>query len=142
MNCETFRTEIDRRADLGEILSREQLSSDLRSHLDECGECADYLESIGRVEHALRNPEINEMPPDLYAGLLNLEKGRFTKNTSTEMRSAFIHILKIIIPATCVWALAQLLPQPASLLIEISMVIFATALAFEKIGRRLIADGI
>lgn len=140
MTCETFRNEIDSKADLRRALDREGLSPESRSHLDFCAACARYFESAGRTEEVLKDAQHIEVPSELYDKLMRLADEGRANNAPAFSRPMIVYILKIVLPATLVWIIGLFMPAPTSILVEILLMIFGMVLAFEKIGRRLVTD--
>ncbi len=140
MNCELTRIEIDIKADMRKVFDVESLSREARSHLAECSACTRYFESARAAGDAIMNEQLVAMPAGLHDRLVHLEDKDRAESVAMFNWQLISYVLKIVIPVTLIWAIGRIMPPPAFILVEISLIIFAMILVFEKIGRRLVTD--
>ncbi|MCL4510979.1 MAG: hypothetical protein M1470_07915 [Bacteroidetes bacterium] len=140
MTCEVFRDSLDKMADSRQSINKDDLSSEMRSHLLSCASCTAHLESVSYVEDILINMQSDNIPSELYENLVGFGKEYRVKAGLVSSKLLVFYILKVLLPALSIWTIALFIPYTARTMVEIVLTIFAMVLVFEKIGRRLVTD--
>lgn len=99
MNCEEFRELISARLD-GELSPEE--ARDLEAHLEQCGDCAAFLQELEHLQALAQESPSASMPSDVQRAIL-----RQTSQRATWLRRIFTGHYRI--PRPVVWAAAAAL---------------------------------
>lgn len=140
MNCEEFKRAINDHIDARQAIAKDGLPADIRSHAHGCLSCTLYLESVSKVDEVLRNARSAGIPAELYDKLMDIGSAHRTGSALASLEPLVIYVLRILLPAVVVWTGALFLPAFPHVIVEITLMIFAMVLVFEKLGRRILTD--
>ncbi len=140
MTCEDFVNAVERLMDERRYTGIEGLSSDMKSHINQCTDCKEYFRETEIVHESLTRIHQETIPAELYWRLVHLANERERKSSKEFTVMALIGAVKIIVPVLALWIVGLFASPAARITIEIGIYIFGLALAFEKLGRRLITD--
>lgn len=142
MNCEQFRDAFDKITDTRKLINKIDLSPVMMSHLEKCGACSEYFETMNMVQQALASIQREKIPTDLYWRLIKLGEKHDRKNWVAFLKPVALNVLKILSPVLPIWIISLFLSDPTRTIIEMLILIFGLALMFEKTGRSLITNRI
>lgn len=141
MNCEEFRKAIDDDLDARRTITMDGLVGEIRSHAHGCLSCTLYLKSVSEVDKIFGSARPVEVPEALYDRLLAIGYEERISPMRASVKSLATYILRLLVPAIIVWTGAVVFFPPFTrVLVELTLMIFATTLMIEKIGRRILTD--